>query len=219
MLFVIALSYLAGAFEGDAAEPKKEIPDYIEKYLVKEEIQREEACEKIRAEFLEKIVDVKPAEREALAQKYQILIDGADKETRAKIGYFLKVGDVGYFKSPVRVIQVIDDHSLLIRTGPTEAFYILRGFPTDEVADDDLFKVDGFLNVTGTESYETVSGAKKTVKVIERIDDEEIQEWRTAWLHEKTRKTITIEIPPDIDQLYMKSIRDKKAAAKKNRNK
>lgn len=209
MLLMIA------AFVIQAEEQKPVIPDHIAKYLVREEVQRDAAREKVRAEFLDKIVDVKPDERAATAAKYQALADLATTETHAKIGYFLKVGDLGYFINTVKIVQVLDDRSMLINTGPEEGVFMLRGFPTADLADDDLHKINGCLNVSGTESYTSASGAKRTVRVIDRIEEMELQKWREQWLADKPTKPFKIEIPKDIDQLYAKRLRDKKAAEKK----
>ncbi|MFO0919458.1 MAG: hypothetical protein U0872_14255 [Planctomycetaceae bacterium] len=218
MLFVIALSCLAGAFEGDAVEQKKEMPDYIEKYLVKEDIQRDMVREKLRAEFLKQIVETKPADRESVLEDFRHRAELEDLKVRVSLSYPLQVGDFGYCSLNSKVLQVLDEETYLISV-IRETVYMVKGFDTTNLADDEFKPLRGLVRVTGTESYVTVAGAKKTVKVIEASSQEELDEWRQIRRNANPATLKSIEIPPDIDQLYMKSIRDKKAAAKKNRNK
>lgn len=109
----------------------------------------------------------------------------------------LKVGGIGCLREikgamKFSVAQVIDDKTMVIvptktkfRVRPGDAagqtFYkedgqrfIIRGLPTEGLADDSKFSTAKVFEVTGTESHQTVIGAKATIFVLEPL---EVDKW------------------------------------------
>ncbi len=118
------------------------------------------------------------AKREAIIQA-GAEVTGAEQVLRAvKAGKMialkmgpaeLKVDAFGLLDFPVIVSQVIDATTVLCyaeAAGRGEPFF-LRGIPTAPLTDGDELRVKKPVVVTGTESYVTVQGARKTVLVAE----------------------------------------------------
>lgn len=106
-----------------------------------------------------------------------------------------KVGNVFSFSDRINVVQVIDEDAMLVRDfvseggGVTavgdrvfreavvtrELLFMMRGVSTEGITDDSGYEPKGLFEVTGTESYTTVSGAKKTVFVLRPFDIERLK--------------------------------------------
>lgn len=105
-------------------------------------------------------------------------------------------GIVGRFD----VNQVVNESTLLGEftsygaNGRVTADALLRGFVTESVVDDDKLSIEKPLLVTGTESYTTVTGAKRTVytvvplptKVVEAVEAEVKGRFEARAVEEKT---------------------------------
>jgi hypothetical protein len=93
------------------------------------------------------------------------------------------VGDVGRIELG-EVLQVIDESTSLVRTwrlgGGVKDLCRLQGVQTKDWTDGadirDL-KIDNVFWVSGTTSYASVGGAKKTVFVLQPFDWDEYREW------------------------------------------
>jgi hypothetical protein len=78
-----------------------------------------------------------------------------------------KVGIIARMITPARIVQVMEDDCLVIKR--YDSSLILRGVETDGLADGQYIKVSAPVKITGTESFETVLGARKTLFVLEPV--------------------------------------------------
>lgn len=78
----------------------------------------------------------------------------------------MHVGEVGVLLYAVDIVQVIDQNTLLCRSSHSEPF-LLRGFSTAGMSDGRVLNMKELVAVTKTDSYTAVSGAKRTVLVVE----------------------------------------------------
>ncbi len=136
---------------------------------------------------------VATAQREADLAEKALSLAKLERMTLPSLAAVPKIGDI--FSTPgVNVIQVIDEQAMLVRDYVTEGgrvavaggqvireavvthevWMVLRGFPTAGVVDDSGYEPKGVLEVTGTESYTTVSGAKKTVFTVRPFDEKRL---------------------------------------------
>jgi hypothetical protein len=82
----------------------------------------------------------------------------------------LKVGSVGHFKHSkdgywkTRVVEIIGKDSMLLEVGGKPPTFMVKGYPTKDLADDELVELEGDWKVTGTTRYEG-----KTYKVVEPV--------------------------------------------------
>ena len=67
----------------------------------------------------------------------------------------------------IKVLQVISPSRLLCKLG--DKTFIIDGIDTSDVTDDTSFQTKTIFYVVGTESYQTVLGAKKTVHVLKSL--------------------------------------------------
>ena len=81
----------------------------------------------------------------------------------------LKVGRIGYIRA--KIIQIIDDSSLLLELYSRPLMVIVKGVTTSGLVDDKLWPgYTKMLQVTGIVQYVTVLGSTKTVFVLEPFD-------------------------------------------------
>ena len=90
----------------------------------------------------------------------------------------LKNGWSGYLEYwQFEVRQVVGPKDVLIgMNNPDIPLLWLTGYPTADLVDDDKVRVVGLVEVTGTKAYETVMGAKKTVRVVQLVSKEKLAE-------------------------------------------
>lgn len=93
----------------------------------------------------------------------------------------LATGQAGYLGSgdlftPVKVMQVLQDSRILISCG--RETLILTGVKTTDVTDGKVIDLPGPVEVIGTESYKTVTGASNTVFVIRGMPSHEWEQVR-----------------------------------------
>jgi hypothetical protein len=122
----------------------------------------------------------------------QKMLDKAKGESYAppRLSAVPKKGDVFWLEG-VNVIQVIDPDAMLVRDYVSEGggvavsggqvirervtthevWMMMRGVPTDGVADDSGYNPKRLFEATGTESFTTVAGAKKTVITVRPFDE------------------------------------------------
>lgn len=84
----------------------------------------------------------------------------------------LAVGDIGKWREPIKVRQIIEDDVARVELGDTTCF--LKGVSVKNLADGDSFEYDKPLQVTGTQQYKTVLGAVRTEYIVEPIADEKV---------------------------------------------
>jgi hypothetical protein len=92
-----------------------------------------------------------------------------------------RVGDIGFMTNgnpnqpaTVRVLQVIDENSLLAKHGG-RVFWLKT--PTGHLVDDDALFLNEVLEVAGTETYNTRAGGSNTVYRLERFDIDTAKQW------------------------------------------
>jgi hypothetical protein len=78
-----------------------------------------------------------------------------------------KVGIIARMITPARIVQVMEDDCLVIKR--YDSNLILRGVETEGLADGQYIKVSAPVKITGTESFKTVLGARKTLFVLEPV--------------------------------------------------
>jgi hypothetical protein len=105
-----------------------------------------------------------------------------------------KVGEIGRLSggrahphATIKVANVIDEYNMLVDVSwryddlqehrKYERRLWLRGFPTKNYANDLVIKLDDTVEVTGNQSYDTVSGGKNTVFVVESFDKARLEPW------------------------------------------
>jgi hypothetical protein len=81
----------------------------------------------------------------------------------------LRVGDGGVFNFPIELRQIINDTTMLVAPWGGGEPFILKGFSTDGLHDKAALNVSGPVAVTGTTSYRTVLGVRKTVLLVEAV--------------------------------------------------
>lgn len=84
-----------------------------------------------------------------------------------------RVGSIGRLTESVKVLQIIDETTMLAGSGPT----MFSGWSTKDFVDDDLVVISQPVWVTKSTSYTNLLGAKKTVWVVEQFDWEK---WKKA---------------------------------------
>jgi hypothetical protein len=94
----------------------------------------------------------------------------------------LSVGTVGYLEYwQYNIAQVMGPNDLLLTIrNPKIPPVWLTGYSTKGLADGDLARILGLVEVTGTKTYETVAGSSKTVRVIQFINAARIAEIESA---------------------------------------
>lgn len=94
----------------------------------------------------------------------------AGSETNHEVKW--EIGAVGYSVTPVKVLSVINASTAIVKRETEGGDQILyaKGWDTKEWTDEDSIKLRGTLWVSDTTSYGAVSGAKKTVPLIEPFD-------------------------------------------------
>jgi hypothetical protein len=104
------------------------------------------------------------------------LADEYDGMLRVNIPERWEVGDWGrMYHDWLEVLTVVDDSDVLMDVvhdngllGKTYLTILLRGIDTSKMTTGKKFKCNDPVVITGTYSYTTVSGAKKTVLLVER---------------------------------------------------
>ena len=88
----------------------------------------------------------------------------------------LATGQWGTWPSQFEVVQVIDETRMLATYyyDPSIRVLMLRGFSTADLADGDKFVLAELAKVNGTATFTTVTGAKKTVQVLEPLSKEDL---------------------------------------------
>ncbi len=81
-----------------------------------------------------------------------------------------KIDDWGFTRAIFRVLQVMDEFSLLVVSLDEGEAVVINGFSTTRVKDDAEFILPHPVVITRTWSYETTAGGKKTVLVLDRDD-------------------------------------------------
>ncbi len=97
---------------------------------------------------------------------YTPLLSG-DELAVGSIGYicFAVQGTVSY---QARVQQILDEHNMLVRIGGTLLW--LRGCSTTGLVTDATISLRRVMRVTGTTTYDTITGGTHTAFVIEPVD-------------------------------------------------
>lgn len=120
----------------------------------------------------------------------------------------LKDGAIGYFDYNIRVLQIQDESSMLAKF--SDDLVLLKGVSTKGVADDESVKYEKLLTVSGTASYTSVGGGKRTVMVVKTIDQMEVEKYRAVW-NEQNREPEPEEKPKSLPKPMS---RDEVAASK-----
>lgn len=188
MRTLIVLLVLAGFARGDdKADAKKERDARVKAFVELSERER-------RAELKGLPSDIKYARLALVARKKELdpeaieaaqaKLDGLiafqeklkknDEPYHARLSYTrtIRVGDIG---DPVgvRITQIIDGQNLVVETvfrgdGKEQRIW-LKGFLTEGLADDTGYR-PGCIEVTGTKTYVTVTGASSTILLAEPFD-------------------------------------------------
>jgi hypothetical protein len=89
----------------------------------------------------------------------------------------MRVGDIGKLSYwNFRIISIIDKENCLVQHGKNGPFW-LTGYPTEGLADDDEFRLIDPVRMEETRTYESVIGAKKTVKCMRMLSPEDAAKW------------------------------------------
>lgn len=80
----------------------------------------------------------------------------------------IKTDTIGYLKTSVKVLQVIDDDTVLGDVGETGV--LLKGFDASTLAEGKSVRLPGVVEVRQTKKYTTVLGSTRTVYMIEPFD-------------------------------------------------
>jgi peptidylprolyl isomerase len=117
-------------------------------------------------------------ERDLVAVIQKIVdVQETAKVRHGAIGLGLQVGDVGQIPPQLfslKVLQIVGEKEVLVSLSTRRGLptvLLLRGFPTKDLADDQPLRLTEVLEVTGTYQYVAVSGAAKTVLVLESFDE------------------------------------------------
>ena len=70
----------------------------------------------------------------------------------------------------LKVLQIIDGHTALVRIFPSGRMLWVEGFATRGLTDDAVIRPTGLFCVSGTRQYESVLGSTRTVLVIKRVE-------------------------------------------------
>lgn len=80
-----------------------------------------------------------------------------------------RVGDYGQMDHSARVVQVIDERTMLAELGG-EIWIMLSGFSTSGHTDDVRVRLRRPIMISGTVTYTTVLGGTRTVLKVEPLD-------------------------------------------------
>lgn len=83
----------------------------------------------------------------------------------AVTGKGVHAGQTGFY--PFKIVQVLDAHSALVRPVASDVLFMLKGVSTKGWTDGSETPLEDLFEVTGTTTYDTVSGATRTVFVVE----------------------------------------------------
>ncbi len=95
-----------------------------------------------------------------------------DHEDTMCLGFdTLEIGSVGFLDCVVfSVVQICGESEALIgHEGAKSTMFWLSKYPTKKLADGDDVILQGYVEVTGSKSYETVAGSTKTIWVLEFV--------------------------------------------------
>lgn len=126
-----------------------------------------------------------PAERRAMkaeaVEAIKLIQDGRVLFMPRLDASSLRVGQAGLIISGGRdapasfkVSQIIDEKNAIL-SREDEAFWVVM--PTTGLVDDNTVKLTGPMEVAGTKKYTTVTGAGRTVLLLQRFDTTEIERW------------------------------------------
>lgn len=83
-------------------------------------------------------------------------------------------GYVGRSADGIRITQIIDDETALASWGRRD--FVIRGMKTKGLADDRSYSFSGLIAIVDTHSYTTVTGAMRTLPVIDVVPMQRLQE-------------------------------------------
>jgi len=88
----------------------------------------------------------------------------------------LSDGSVGYLEYwQTEVVQIFGPTDTLLMIGNSQLpSLLLKAYPTKDLVDGDEVRLVGLVKIVGTESYTSVEGAKKTVRIVRLLSKEEV---------------------------------------------
>lgn len=111
------------------------------------------------------------------SKKLFIVKDGRHEQTLTPVN--LEANSIGYVDSwQCKVVQIVDANSMIITTSYRESPVFWLSFKTDGLVDGDKIRLVGPVKVDGTEMYATVTGAKKTVRKLRFLTEQEAEQWK-----------------------------------------
>jgi len=104
-----------------------------------------------------------------------LCLEAYESNSFKEFGSATKIGDIGFFSSPVEVFQVTGARSLLARKVGLNLFCI-EGVPTAEFVDGKRYEFKDVFLVDGTYRYATSSGGTKQVLLFRRISTAKVHQ-------------------------------------------